>query len=133
MAENFNFKQAAQEATTLCALMAGREKLDTPDVVDRELTIIAFDFAPKFDDKGNVILDQSTGEADTYGVIQFEEMPDRYYCVGAVCTKVCKMWAAPFDTVEEASAALKSEGGVKVKFTNSKTKSGKNLTALNIL
>lgn len=133
MSNNFDFKRAAQEATSLCMLMTGRDKLDTKDVVDKELTIIAFDFAPKFDDNGNPIMDDSTGEVDTYGVVVFSEMPDSYYCVGAVFTKVCKMWAAPFGTVEEASSVLSAEGGVKVRFTNSRTKAGKNLTAVQIL
>lgn len=130
---SYNFKKAAQENTLLSAIMAGREKLETEDVLDQELTIIAFDFAPKFDQAGNPVVDPTTGEADTFGVVVFKEHPNSYYCVGAVFTKVCHAWAAPFATAQEASAALKAEGGVKVRFTASKTKKGNNLTAVEIL
>lgn len=131
--EGFNFKKAAQESTLLSPIMVGRDKLDTEEVINKELTIIGFDFAPKFDEEGRVIVDESTGEADTFGVIVFAEMPDKYYCVGTVFTKVCKTWEAAFSNAYEASEALAAEGGVRVKFTPSKTKKGKNLTAVEIL
>lgn len=134
MAESkFNFKQVAQENTLLSAIMVGRDKVSTEDVINRELTIIGFDFAPKFDERGNPIVNPDTGEADTFGVLVFEEMPDKYYCVGTVFTKVCHAWAAPFESVKEASDALAAEGGVKVKFTPGKTKKGNNLTSVEIL
>lgn len=129
----FDFKKAAQETTLLSPIMVGKEKLETEDVVNREFTIIAFDFAPKFDDKGKPIIDSSTGEADTFGVVVFKELPDNYYCVGTVFTKVCKAWEAAFQSAKEASEALEAEGGVRVRFTPSKTKKGNNLTAVEIL
>lgn len=129
----FDFKKAAQETTLLSPIMVGREKLDTKEVIDKELTIIAFDFAPKFDEKGNPIVDPSTGETDTFGVIVFAEMPEHYYCVGTVFTKVCHVWADSFESAEEASKALEEEGGVRVRFTAGKTKRGNNLTSVEIL
>lgn len=132
MEGTFNFKQVAQENTLLSPIMCGREKLETSEVINKELTIIGFDFAPKFDQNGErVVLD--TGEIDTFGVVIFAEIPDRYYCVGTVFTKVCKAWAAPFASPAEASEALAAEGGVKVRFTESKTKRNQNLTAVEIL
>lgn len=130
---SFNFKQAAQESTLLSPIMAGKEKLDTEDILNKELTIIGFDFAPKFDQQGSPIVDTSTGEADTFGVVVFQEYPESYYCVGAVFTKVCHTWAAPFNSAKEASDALMNEGGVRVKFTSGKTKKGNNLTSVQIL
>ena len=130
---SFNFKQVAQENTLLSAIMVGKEKLETEQVINKELTIIAFDFAPKFDQSGNRIIDEATGEVDEFGVVVFAEMPDRYYCVGTVFTKVCKAWASAFESAAEASEALAAEGGVRVKFTPSKTKKGNNLTAVEIL
>lgn len=130
---SFNFKQVAQENTLLSAIMVGREKLDTEQVINKELTIVAFDFAPKFDQSGNRIIDESNGAIDEFGVVVFAEMPDKYYCVGTVFTKVCKAWASMFNSPAEASAALAAEGGVRVKFTQSKTKKGNNLTAVEIL
>lgn len=130
---SFNFKQVAQENTLLSAIMAGKEKLETEEILDKELTIIGFDFAPKFDQQGNPVVDTSTGEVDVFGVVVFAEHPDKYYCVGAVFTKVCNAWASGFDSPKEASAALAAEGGVRVKFSASKTKKGNNLTAVEIL
>lgn len=130
---NFNFKQAAQETTLLSPIMVGRDKLETEDILGKELTIVGFNFAPKFDEKGKPIIDDSTGAVDEFGVVVFAEYPDSYYCVGTVFTKVCKTWEAAFSSPEEASEVLASEGGVKVKFTSSKTKKGNNLTAVEIL
>lgn len=130
---SFDFKKIAQENVSLSPIMVGRDKLDTEDVINKVLTIVEFGFAPKFDKDGNPLVDQSTGEIDTFGVVVFKEIPNKYYCVGTVFTKVCKAWAAGFDSSEEASSALESEGGVKVKFSPSKTKKGNNLTAVEIL
>lgn len=129
---NFSFKKAAQETTLLSPIMVGREKLETEDIIDKELTIVGFNFAPKFDEKGRPIVDDN-GTPDEFGVVIFNEIPDSYYCVGTVFTKVCKTWAAAFSSAEEASEALAAEGGVRVKFTSSKTKKGNNLTAVEIL
>lgn len=129
---SYNFKQKAQENTLLSAIMVGKEKLETEDVLDKELTIVGFDFAPKFDQQGKPVVNDN-GEVDTFGVVVFAEHPEKYYCVGAVFTKVCHAWAADFDSPQEASAALVAEGGVKVKFSASKTKKGNNLTAVEIL
>lgn len=129
----YDFKKVAQQNTLLSAIMVGRSKLETEDVINQELTIVGFDFAPKFDQKGRPVVDETTGEADVFGVVTFAEHPDKYYCVGAVFTKVCKAWAADFTSPEDASAALVAEGGVKVRFTPSKTKTGNNLTSVEIL
>lgn len=131
---NFNFKQVAQESTLLCKLMQGREKLTTDDVIGKELTIVAFDFAPKFDNDGNPVADPSTGEQDVFGVVTFEELPENYYNVGTVFTKVCKAWASAFSgEAEAASAALAKDGGVKVRFTAGRTKRGNNLVNVEII
>ena len=133
MSANFNFKQAAQESTLLCKLMQNREKLDTDDVIGQELTIVGFDFAPKFDQQGNPVCDASTGEQDVFGVVVFAEN-DGYYCVGTVFTKVCKVWAAAYNgDAEAASTDLAAQGGVKVRFSEGKTKRGNNLVNVEIL
>lgn len=130
--QTFNFKQAAQAQTSLSPIMVGKEKLETEDVLNRDLTIIGFDFAPKFDQNGNPIVDEN-GVPDEFGVVVFKEHPDSYYCVGTVFSKVCKAWAAPFQTVKAASEALEAEGGVRVRFKSGKTKKGNNLTSVDIL
>ena len=128
-----NFKKIAQDSTVLCPLMSGREKLDTKDVIGKKFTIVAFDFAPKFDKAGTPIVDESTGEPDVYGVLVFKEKPKSYYNVGVVFTKVCKAWMAGYDSPEEASKDLEAEGGVDVKFEMTSTKSGNNLVIVQIL
>ena len=130
---SFNFKQVARETNVLSPIMLDKEKLETEDVINKELTIVGFDFAPKFDEWGNRMVDPNTGEVDEFGVVVFAELPGYYYCVGAVFTKVCKAWASAFNSTVEASEALATEGGVRVKFTPSKTKKGNNLTAVEIL
>lgn len=127
------FKKVAQDATVLCQLMSGREKLDTDDVVGEELTVIAFDFAPKFDKNGGPIIDDSTGLVETYGVLVFKEHPDKYYNCGIVFTKVCRAWMEGYDTPEEASADLEAAGGVRVQFVMSKTRGGNNLVTVEII
>lgn len=129
----FDFKKIAQENTLLSPIMVGKEKLDTDEIINQELTIVAFDFAPKFDQNGNPVINTQTGEVDTFGVVVFAEHPENYYCVGAVFTKVCHAWAAGFESAEQASKALEEEGGVKVIFRPSKTKKGNNLTSVEIL
>lgn len=127
------FKQIAQQVTLLSPIMLDRDKLETEDIQGRELTVIAFDFAPKFAKDGTPITNPITGEVDTFGVVVFKEHPDKYYCVGAVFTKVCQAWASEYNSAEEASLALEAEGGVRVRFTPSRTKRGNNLTAVEIL
>lgn len=126
------FRDIAQKNTLLSGIMCNRKKLETDDIINKDLTIIGFDFAPKFDQSGNPVV-TDTGEVDTFGVVVFQEYPDSYYCVGAVFTKVCHAWMEGFDSPEEASIALAEEGGVRVRFSPSKTKKGNNLTAVEIL
>lgn len=121
------FHEIANKATTLCDLMVGREKLETEEVQGKEWTIVAFDFAPKFDRNTGAPVMLDNGEQDVFGVVVFSEMPDRYYSVGTVFTKVCKAWAEEYDgDVELASRELEVVGGVRVRFKMSKTKVSKN-------
>lgn len=128
-----NFKKVAQQNTAICPLAAGRTKLKTEDVVGKKLTIIGFDFAPKRDNDGSLIVDPDTGLVETYGVVVFKEKPEDYYCVGTVFSKVCRAWMDDYDTAEEASADLAKEGGVAVRFVSTKTKSGNNLVSVEII
>lgn len=129
-----NFKKVAQDSVVLCPLMSGRTKIDTDEVVKaKKLTVIGFDFAPKFDKQGEPIVDPETGIVDTYAVLVFKEKPDAYYTAGTVFTKVCRAWMADYDTPEEASVDLAAEGGVEVKFERTTTKAGNNLVNVIIL
>lgn len=131
---SFNFKQSAQEATSFCKLMAGKTQLKTEDVADKELTVIAFDFAPNIDKVTKQIqVDQETGEVITHGVIVFKENPGAYYSVGTIFTKICNIWASNFSSAKEASEALEKEGGVRVRFRSGVTKTGNPCVQVDIL
>lgn len=127
------FKEIAVENVSLCKLMMGREKIETGDITGKQFTIIAFDFAPKFNDEGSPIVNPETGEVDVYSVVIFQEAPGKFYCGGSILTKICKAWAAGYDSPEKASEELEKEGGVKVGFNTTRTRGGKNLTTVDII
>lgn len=127
------FKEMAQDSTSLCKLQSGREKMETDDILGRPVTIIAFDFAPKFDKEGNQIFNED-GTPDTYAVFVFAEFPDLYYNAGKVLTKVAKAWAEAYEgDCEAASAALEESGGVQIEVEMGRTNAGKNLAKVKIL
>lgn len=128
------FKELAQKATLQSMIMADREPLKTSDVVNKELTIIGFGFADKRDqDTGELITDMD-GNVLQYGIVIFKELPNKYYSVGTVFTKVCETWAAEYGGDEEvASAELEKEGGVRVMFSEGKTKRSRNVVNVKIL
>ena len=116
---------AAQAAMTDCPLFIGRTQLKTEDIIDKELTIIAFDFATKRkdekDENGNVkkveIINPITGKPEKYGVCVFAEYPTNYYSSGTVGTKLYNtLCAATKGTPEKTSAILAAQGGIVVKF-----------------
>lgn len=118
-----NFKEIAQSELSLSILMNGRDQIKTDDIVGREMTIEAFDFASITD----------KGEEKTFPVILFKEEPSKYYNGGNLLMKLCMAWAAAFDgDCTEASNELKNSGGCKVKFTATKTKAGNNLTKVEV-
>ena len=123
---NFNFKAAASKELSLSPLMENREKVETDELYNKELTVIAFDFITTRDLKDDV--------DKTYPVINFEEMPDKFYLGGALLAKVFQVWAAEFDgDFEECSAALAESGGVKFRFSKGKTRSGNNITKIDVV
>lgn len=119
-----NFKKMAQDELSLSPLMAGRDQIKTEDLVGQTVTVTGFDFA--------TITDK--GVEKTFPVLLLKEYPDRYYNGGALLSKLCRCWADAYDgDIEAASADLEAEGGVQLKFTSTKTKSGNNLTAVDVV
>lgn len=127
--ETFNpdvdFLEAAQSAMNDCPLFIGREQLKTEDVLGKELTIIAFDYAIKRreekDGDGNThkveVISPITGKPEKYGVCVFAEMPTKYYSSGTVGTKLYNTLTAAFrGTPEQVSQVIRSQGGLVVKF-----------------
>lgn len=119
-----NFKKMAQDELSLSPLMAGRDQIKTDDLIGQTVTVTGFDFA--------TITDK--GVEKTFPVLLLKEYPDRYYNGGALLSKLCKCWADAYDgDVEAASDDLAAEGGVQLRFTATKTKSGNNLTAVDVI
>lgn len=105
-----NFKESASKATSISELHNGRTKVDTSDLVGKELTISDFDIAA---------LDDGT----VFGVFLFEGMDGFYYNGGLVLTKIVKEWAEACGGLEEARAEYaKEKDKVKIKLTEGKTK-----------
>ena len=118
------FRDIAVKELSLSPLMAGRDQLKTEDLIGQTVTVYAFDFAT-INDKG---------VEKTFPVLLLKEHPDNYYNGGTLLSKLCTAWASEFDgNVEAASEALSAEGGVQLRFTATKTKSGNNLTAVDVL
>lgn len=119
-----NFKKMAQDELSLSPLMAGRDQIKTEDLVGQTVTVTGFDFATITD----------MGVEKTFPVLLLKEYPDRYYNGGALLSKLCRCWADAYDgDIEAASADLEAEGGVQLKFTATKTKTGNNLTAVDVV
>lgn len=121
---SIDFRAVAINELTLSPLMVNREKISTEELIGETVTIVAFDFA-NITDKG---------EDKTYPIMIFAEYPDRYYNGGTLLLKLCAAWtAAAGGDVETASDALKKQGGVKIRFRSTKTKSGNNLTSVDVV
>ena len=119
----FNFRESAMNSTLLSSLQNNREKISTEDLISMfpgGITVNAFDFA--------------TVKDKTFAVVTFLEDDSHYYNGGTVLTKMCVAWAAGFNgDPESASVALGKAGGVKLKFTMSKTKDGNNVTTITVV
>lgn len=120
-----NFKEIASRELTLSPLMVNRQQKKTDDLIGQEVTVTEFDFAS--------ITDKS-GETKTYPVLLLKEYPDHYYNGGALLMKLCMAWTGAYDgDIEKASEELKNSGGVRLRFRSTKTKSGNNLTSVDVL
>ncbi len=121
---SINFREIASNELSLSHLMSGREQIKTEELTGSEVTVVEFDFATITDN----------GVEKTFPVLLLEEYPDRYYNGGALLNKLCIAWAAAFDgDVEQASEELKKSGGVKLRFKSTRTKSGNNLTSVEVI
>ena len=119
-----DFRKIASKKLSLSPIMANRHQIQTSDLLGQTVTVINFDFAH--------IIDK--GEEKVFPVLLFAEYPDKYYNGGCLTSKMCEAWTAEFDgDVEAASIALEETGGVRIKFTATKTKSGNNLTSITVL
>ncbi len=120
-----DFRKVAQSTLSLSELMAGREKLDTKDIVNKDLTIANFDLAT---------METEEGDSSTFAVVQFAEFPDKYYNGGTILTKLVTAWANLFNVdVDEAAASFLETGGVKVRFKEGKTRRNRDVITIEVL
>lgn len=117
------FASIARKETTLSPLMENKERMSIDDVISTYpdgVTINGFDMI-------------STG-GDSYPVLTFSEDDTKFIFGGAIMNNICHGWLEHFEgDTESANSALKASGGVSIRFTKSRTKSGNNITLPEIL
>ena len=116
------FKDKALAATSISKLMEGRVKISTDELITKYpdgVTILGFDWM--------------NGEDGHYPVCIFEENDKECFFGGTALTSICEAWMDGFETAEDCSLALASEGGVKVKFSKGKTKGNRNFTKCEVI
>lgn len=125
----FNFKQSAQNQTTLSHLMNGREQKTTEQIIamfPEGFTVIEFDIAR--------LIDTKTGELNEFAIITFKEDDGAFFYGGTILTKICKEWVEAFDgDMDEVNKELAKDGGVFMKMVSGKSKNGNNLTKVIVL
>ena len=78
--------------------------------------------------------DEKTGEDKTFVAYTFAEDPTRYACGGKVLTDLFTSLMEGYPDAVQFSAALKQEGGIKVKLQKKKSRSnGQPYTAVEIV
>lgn len=111
-----SLSQMAKEAVTFSAIMVDRTPIKTQDVLNKELTVMLVDFAPKLDENTRRPVCNEQGVIETYPVIVFAEYPDNFYGAGIMFDKAAKVWVGAYGNVEALNEQLEKEGGVKVRF-----------------
>lgn len=118
------FTKLAQKATTLSAIMEGREKISVAQLISQfpeGVTVIGID----------MITTSHRGEESTYPVFIFAEDDTKFGFGGVVFKSIAESWIAAFEgDIAATNAALKAQGGCKCKFTHTMTKDGRNLTSV---
>lgn len=122
------FAQVARETTSLSPLIENRTKISVSEIIDKYpdgITVTGFDLIDGTDNDGN---------PSTYPVLVFTEESDKFAFGGLVMKNVCHAWLAHFEgDIDTCNAALKANGGVKLKFSRDKTKKGREVTKVEVV
>ena len=117
------FTNIAAKATRLSDLMVGRDKITTEELIANYpdgFTINEFDVI--------------TVDADTFPVFTIKEDKYKFAFGGAVLSNIIDEWVKQFDgSISDTSEALKQAGGVRIKFIKSRTKSGNQVTLVEVM
>jgi len=126
---NFNFKAAAQEATSLSPVMEGKDKKKSREVAAAfpdGITIIRFDMVE--------ISDKKTGEKKVRSVCNIKENEGIFFFAPTVLEKVIVSWVNGFGgDVKAASDALEAEGGCPMILRSGETREGNPLVTVTII
>ena len=109
-----SFRDVAVQATTTSKLMENRTRISTDEILTKYpegVTITGFDFM--------------NGSDGRYPVCIFAENENECFFGGSALTEICEQWMTGYDTTESCSAALASEGGVKIKMVKTRTKNNR--------
>lgn len=121
------FTDKARDVVKGSPIMSGRVAIKTEDLIrkyPKGFTLIEFDIID--------YIDAVTGETKSYPVFAIAEDSTVYYAGGKSLTDIAMSWCDGC-TVEEASAELKAEGGVRVKLESVRTKQGRTFTQVEVL
>ena len=116
------FADKAKASTLLSDLMQGRTKLGTEEVIAKfpnGFTIEDFD-----------IVNDSKSE---YPVFTIKEDKTVCFFGGAILHNMVNSWTEGYENLEDCRNDFREEGGVRIRLYMGKTKTGNNLTKVDIL
>lgn len=118
------FTESAKSTLGGSPVMQGRTKITTDELIKNFgscVTITEVDMIIKADNTA-------------YPVIAFKEAPDKYFNGGTLINRVVDDWLATCDgDIDAVNVGLKECGGVPFKVSTKKTKSGKTITAFEVI
>lgn len=120
-----SLRELAQQSTTLCALMEGRNKIDTADIMKKYpdgFTVTEVAFAPTGDEEGR-----------EYPVVTIAEDDTVFYCGGQVLNNMFANLCDKLGGLEDVNAALAAEEGLKMRLEKAKSKNKREFTKVIIL
>lgn len=112
-----SLRELAQQSTTLCALMEGRNKIDTADIMKKYpdgFTVKEVAFVPTGDEEGR-----------EYPVVTIAEDDTVFYCGGYVLNNMFLQLCCKLGNIESVNEALAADGGLKMRLEKAKSKTSK--------
>lgn len=117
-----SLKQIAQETSTLSKLMQGREKMSTEELLDKDITIIQFDSYV------------NTESGEIIYVFATREHLNNFTFAGAILKKYFMAFEEECKKENvDVNDYMVSQGGLKVRLTEGKTKQGRSITNVVLL
>lgn len=120
-----DFRNMAKRQTTLSEVMTDRNKITTEEVIEKYpegITIVAFDYIQSKKSKGK------------YPVFNYAEDPTVFCNGGTVLDRIFSDFVAAMDgDVKAASDELRRQGGLQVRLSKGETKSGDELTLVEVI